>query len=123
MNHEETIKSATHSSEILNYKLQFGKKSFDKTNTLPVEPSAQYQFQKVGFFFDEMRKILQKNKKDNFVYEFKVLLYSKNILKCIKNIKTVAPRGAHVIRCKCYRVQLVRGPTGFHRNSEAQRLE
>ena len=34
--------------------------------------------------------------------------------KCTKYIKTFAPIGAPVIRCKCYWVQLVRGPTGFH---------
>ena len=30
-------------------------------------------------------------------------------------MKTCAPTGATVIRCKCYRVQLVLGATVFHR--------
>ena len=43
----------------------------------------------------------------------RLIIFQKHI-KMHKKIKTFAPIGAPVIRCKCYRVQLVRGPTGFH---------
>ena len=39
---------------------------------------------------------------------------SKTYENAQKNIKTFTPIGAPVIRCKCYQVQLVRGPPGFH---------
>ena len=40
--------------------------------------------------------------------------FQKIIFKYLKNMKTCAPTGAAGIGCKCYRVQLVIGSTGFH---------
>ena len=44
-----------------------------------------------------------------------LIKFQKVILEYLKNMKTYAPRGATVIRCKCYPVQLVLGSTVFHR--------